>query len=317
MPVVTGTNTPKVTTPPATGPANSLGCKAFQKDVTLSGIVAGKVEPLAKGAPKSEAVKTAQCALFSLGFLAKRNGVDGAFGPGTEAAVKAFQAKAGIEETGKLDATTLKALDKAGAAQISQLKSQTAPAGSKRDKYEIVADISNSGHTRLYVVGKDGKVAARYLTSPGRAEFPTQGTKFTVPDVMVRQPWNPPKSAWAANSKQVPPGIDNPMGIMKLSLGNYSQYIHGIPPSEEPELGKAASHGCLRMSGSNILELGEKYAEAGTNVTINRDARRGNELEAKFEETFGAQDRPTDAGREYMFGYVSGELGQGQHYSPK
>ena len=36
-------------------------------------------------------------------------------------------------------------------------------------------------------------------------------------------------------------------------------------------IGHAASHGCLRMSGSNILELGEKYAEAGTDITINRD----------------------------------------------
>ena len=252
-PVVTGSTTPKVTTPANTGPATTLGCKAFQNDATLRGIAAGKLDALAKGAPKSEAVKTAQTALFSLGYLAKRNGIDGAFGPGTEASVKAFQAKAGVPETGKLDTQTLQALDKASAAQIATLKAATLPAGSKRDKYEIVADISNSGHTRLYVVGADGKIAARVLTSPGRAEFPTQGTKFTVPDAFVRKQWTPPASKWAANSQPVPPGIDNPMGIMKLSLGAYSEYIHGIPASEEPELGHAASHGCLRVSGSNIL----------------------------------------------------------------
>ena len=71
----------------------------------------------------------------------------------------------------------------------------------------------------------------------------------------------------------------------------------------------------MRMSGCNILELGEKYAEAGTKVTINRDARKGAELETKFEEIYG-KDRPTDAGREYLFGYASGELGQIQHYKP-
>jgi lipoprotein-anchoring transpeptidase ErfK/SrfK len=257
----------------------------------------------------------AQTAHFSLGFNQPRAGLDGSFGPGTETAVKAFQASAGVVQSGTIDAATLKALDKASSAQIATLKSQTKGDDAKRQNFRIVADISDPTKTRLYVLGKNDEVTARYLTSPGRAEFPTQGSHFKVSDVMTRTAWNPPNSGWAANAKPIPPGLDNPMGLTKLSLGAYSQYIHGIPVSEEAELGHAASHGCLRMSGSNVLELSEKYAGTGSDITINRDRSLSTKLEAGYQAAH-LSDKPTDAGREYLFGYLSGELGSTRHYSP-
>ena len=315
MPVTTGPRGPAAVTTPSTGGGQPVASLAFKNDPTLVKLATGGVPPLAKGAPKSETIKTVQLALYSLGYLKPRAGIDGSFGPGTETAVKAFQAKANLAQTGQVDANTLKALDKAATSQISTLKAQTKQQGSKAPAFRVVADISDPKKTRLYVLGKNDEIAARYLTSPGRAEYPTHGDHFKVQDAMVRKPWNPPNSAWAANAKPIPPGVDNPMGILKLSLGQYSQYIHGIPASEEPELGHAASHGCMRMSGSNILELGEKYAEAGTDVTVNRDRAQSAKLEAKYAAAH-VEDRPTDAGREYLFGYVSGELGAQQHYTP-
>jgi peptidoglycan hydrolase-like protein with peptidoglycan-binding domain len=262
---------------------------------------------LKRGANGAE-VEELQQQLTQLGFEVE---VDGDFGATTEAAVKAFQASANLKQTGTIDGNTLKALDTAASKQIATLKSQTPPDGSKKDKFRIVADISDPTTTRLYILGKNDQVAARYLTSPGRAEFPTQGDHFKVQDVLPRQPWNPPNSAWAAKAQPIPGGIDNPMGILKLSMGAYAQYIHGIPVGEEKDLGHAASHGCMRMSGSNILEVGEKFAEAGTDITINRDKTLSAKLKASYDAA-GAKDRPTDAGREYMFGYVSGELGSYQ-----
>lgn len=307
MPNVSGvrSTTPVTSTAGASGP---LSCGAFKKDPALAGIVSGAVPALKKGDPKSESVKTAQAALFSLGFIAQRKGIDGSFGPGTEAAVKAFQAKNGVVQSGQLDSATLKAIDAAAGKQIATLKGQTKGDDAKRNQFHIVADISDPTKTRIYVLDQNDQLQARYLTSPGRAEFPTQGNGFKVTDVLTRQPWNPPNSGWAAGAKQIPPGLDNPMGLTKLSLGAYSQYIHGIPASEEPELGHAASHGCLRMSGSNVLELSEKYAGTGSDVKINRDRALSTSLEAKFQAAH-ASDRPTDAGREYLFGYMSGELG--------
>jgi lipoprotein-anchoring transpeptidase ErfK/SrfK len=311
MPV--GTVGPSGPLSPVSGGGSTapLGCKAFTSDPTFAKILSGATPPLGKGT-KSDAAKTMQVALFSLGFIKARGGIDGNFGPGSETALKAFQKSAGVKESGQLDPATLKALDKASSTQIAKLKAATLPQGSKKGTFRIVADISDPTKTRLYVLGKNDQVQARYLTSPGRAEYPTQGNHFNVTDVLPRQPWNPPNSSWAANAKPIPPGVDNPMGILKLSLGAYSEYIHGIPVSEEAELGHAASHGCMRMSGSNILELGEKFAEAGTDVTVNRDRSKSAALEASFQSAHLA-DRPTDAGREYLFGYVSGELGSVQH----
>ena len=308
------TTGPAPITAAGTTPSGALGCKAFQADPSLAKVATGALPPIGKGA-KGSTVQNLQAALFSLGFIKPRAGVDGSFGPGTETAVKAFQASANLKQTGAIDGNTLKALDKAASAQISTLKGQTLPDGSKKQNFRIVADISDPANTRLYVLGKNDEVAARYLTSPGRAEFPTQGDHFKVQDVLPRQPWNPPNSSCAAKSKPVPGGIDNPMGILKLSMGAYSQYIHGIPVSEEKELGHAASHGCMRMSGSNILEVGEKFAEAGTDITINRDQTLSAKLRASYDAA-GARDRPTDAGREYVFGYVSGELGEVKHNLP-
>lgn len=302
--------------PPATGGTTAaLGAKAFSADPQLTKIAAGAAPPIAKGAPKSTTVQNVQAALYSLGFIKPRGGIDGAFGPNTEKAIKEFQASKNLAQTGTLDGNTLKALDKAATAQIATLKSQSQPDGKKADAFRIVADISDPKNTRLYVLDKNDEVVSRYLTSPGRAEYPTKGDHFKVTDVLPRKAWNPPNSGWAQGAKPIPPGIDNPMGILKLSLGAYAQYIHGIPVGEEKDLGHAASHGCMRMSGSNILELGEKYAGAGSDITINRDKNLSKKLGAAYAAA-GTQDRPTDAGREYMFGYVSGELGTVTKYTP-
>lgn len=306
---------PAPVTPASGGTTSSLGSKAFASDPMLTRLAAGAIPPIARGAPQSTSVQNVQAALYSLGFIKPRGGIDGKFGPGTEASIKAFQASANLKQTGTLDGNTLAAIDKKALAQISTLKAQTLPDGSKRGKFRVVADISDPTKTRLYVLGKNDEVAARYLTSPGRAEFPTQGDQFKVQDVFPRKAWNPPNSSWAAAAKPIPGGIENPMGILKLSLGQYAQYIHGIPVSEEKDLGHAASHGCMRMSGSNILELGEKFAEAGTDIRINRDKNLSKKLQQSYDSA-GAADRPTDAGREYMFGYVSGELGVTTHYTP-
>ena len=69
-------------------------------------------EPLAKGA-KGEAVEALQEQLIHLGYLT--GSADGDFGPRTEAALFAFQAAAGLEETGIADADTMEALLSPGA----------------------------------------------------------------------------------------------------------------------------------------------------------------------------------------------------------
>ncbi len=282
MPVNGPTGAGAVTGVSGPGASSALGCAAFKNDPTLAKLAAGGVPPIAKGAPKSDAVKTMQVALFSLGYLKPRTGIDGAFGPGTEAAVKAFQAKAGLAQSGKLDANTLQALDKAAVVADRHPEGADAAgraASAARSRWWPTSPTRPRRASTCW----ERTTRCRRATSPRRAarSSPPRATTSSVQDVLPRQPWNPPSSSWAAKAKPVPPGVDNPMGILKLSLGAYSEYIHGIPAGEEAELGHAASHGCLRMSGSNVLELGEKYAEAGTDVTINRDRGAGRQARAR------------------------------------
>ena len=123
---------------------------------------------------------------------------------------------------------------------------------------------------------------------------PTTGTNFTVTRAIFRPTWTPPKSAWAANLKFQPAGINNPMGLLKLDLGGYSEFIHGVPKSEEANLGKAASHGCLRISTANVLYLFQHYAGAGTTVTINRNLALSNQWAAQFTAAGGKDHVITD-----------------------
>ncbi|MCA3012443.1 MAG: peptidoglycan-binding protein [Myxococcaceae bacterium] len=64
--------------------------------------------PLSRGA-QGDGARAVQYGLARLGFSV--GVVDGRFGPGTERGVKAFQASAGLSQTGVVDAATLGALD--------------------------------------------------------------------------------------------------------------------------------------------------------------------------------------------------------------
>jgi len=55
----------------------------------------------------------------------------------------------------------------------------------------------------------------------------------------------PAGSAWAANSKPIPPGPGNPLGTRWMGLSAPGVGIHGTP--DAASIGYSASHGCIRM----------------------------------------------------------------------
>jgi peptidoglycan hydrolase-like protein with peptidoglycan-binding domain len=294
----------------ATDPAR-LDSRRFAADPAFAPIAAG-ASTLARGA-RGPSVEKLQWTLVSLGYDLP-HGADASFGGETEAALRAFQRASQLPETGRLDKTTLLALDDAASAKVAELRALSPAPEEKALRYRVVVDLERC---RVYVLerGTDRPVAS-YLTSPGRPEYPTRGDHFTLQGTQVMGWWRPPSgSAWAAGLAPAPPGIENPMGICKLSFGAYAQYFHGIPKSEERELGRPASHGCCRMSGANILEFHERYAGAGTDVVLIRDRARSDALARKFAEA-GVGDRPITAGREYTAPYLYGEMGFNEVLEP-
>lgn len=260
-----------------------------------------------------ELARRVQWTLFSLGYADVIGRPDGHFGPKTEAAVRSYQRDANLLETGVVDRETLAKLEADAHRRSIELRALSPSPADKVGRYRIVIDMVAC---RLCVVECGTNAPkAMYLTSPGTSEHPTHGDHFTVRRTAVMSAWNPPPSAWAADLKSVGGGVDNPMGMCKLDLDAHTQFIHGIPKEEEPELGHAASHGCLRVSGANILELHERFAGAGTNVALIRDPAESAALLARFAAA-GVAVRSITEGRCYVAPYLYGEMGTNERLMP-
>jgi lipoprotein-anchoring transpeptidase ErfK/SrfK len=45
------------------------------------------------------------------------------------------------------------------------------------------------------------------------------------------------------------------MGTTKIGINYPGVFMHGVPPGEYGSIGTAASHGCMRMMPSAVLDL--------------------------------------------------------------
>ncbi len=98
------------------------------------------------------------------------------------------------------------------------------------------------GHRRL----------RRYRVAVGDREHPTPTGSFEITRVEWNPWWVPPASEWAAGDTMMAPGPRNPMGRVKLYFRDL-YFIHGTP--ELGTLGRAASHGCVRLSNAASVQL--------------------------------------------------------------
>ncbi|MEX2281998.1 MAG: L,D-transpeptidase [Gemmatimonadota bacterium] len=97
-----------------------------------------------------------------------------------------------------------------------------------------------------------GQLTRSYPVSVGARGYQTPAGQYRVSRVVWNPWWHPPDSKWARGRKPTAPGPTNPMGRIKLQFANLL-YIHGT--TEEGRLGVPASHGCIRMSNSDLIEL--------------------------------------------------------------
>ena len=103
-----------------------------------------------------------------------------------------------------------------------------------------------SNQLYLYRVGTNVKVMREFHVATGRSEYPTPLGKFEIVTKWLNPWWYPPAgSAWAADSKPIPPGPGNPLGTRWMGLSAPYVGIHGTP--DAASIGYSASHGCIRM----------------------------------------------------------------------
>ncbi|MBI4412336.1 MAG: L,D-transpeptidase family protein [Deltaproteobacteria bacterium] len=64
--------------------------------------------------------------------------------------------------------------------------------------------------------------------------------------------WFPPPSPWAKGAEPTPPGPQNPLGVVKMDMGE-AIFLHGT--NKEWSIGHPASHGCMRMKNADARNL--------------------------------------------------------------
>jgi lipoprotein-anchoring transpeptidase ErfK/SrfK len=93
---------------------------------------------------------------------------------------------------------------------------------------------------------EDGQVKKVYSVAVGKPSTPSPTGTFTI----ERRVMNP---TYHHNGKTVLPGPGNPVGTRWMGLSKHGYGIHGT--NEPNSIGKAASHGCIRMAKADLEEF--------------------------------------------------------------
>jgi lipoprotein-anchoring transpeptidase ErfK/SrfK len=118
--------------------------------------------------------------------------------------------------------------------------------------------VSETDHS-VVALAPDGSVIARYPATVGSQHDPLPVGSWKINGVS----WNPsftynPDLFWDSEpgdeKARLPPGPNNPVGVVWIDLSKPHYGIHGSP--EPATVGGSTSHGCIRLTNWDALELG-------------------------------------------------------------
>jgi hypothetical protein len=110
------------------------------------------------------------------------------------------------------------------------------------------------------------KLAEEYTVAVGQEGLETPEGLYSIETMEVEPTWNVPESDWAGSlaGQSIPPGPSNPLKARWMGIFEGAG-IHGT--EETSSLGTAASHGCVRMSIEDVIDLYDQV-EVGTPIYI-------------------------------------------------
>ncbi len=145
------------------------------------------------------------------------------------------------------------AVAQATRAQTGQQVSPMSPVqGTTTNNRLIVVSIPD----RKLVLMENGTVKRAYPVAVGKPSTPSLAGRLTI----VRRVSDP---TYSHHGKVVAPGPKNPVGSRWMGLSVKGYGIHGT--NEPNSIGKAASHGCIRMAKADLEEL---YALVATGDAV-------------------------------------------------
>jgi lipoprotein-anchoring transpeptidase ErfK/SrfK len=132
------------------------------------------------------------------------------------------------------------------------------------DKYPKIVVVNKAATSvTLYERLKPVKTYQVAVGSPG---YPTPSGRFAIQNKQVDPVWNVPNSDWAGDlaGRSIPPGPQNPLKARWMGIYGGAGF-HGT--ADVGSIGSAASHGCVRMSVPDVIDLYERV-EVGTPVFV-------------------------------------------------
>ena len=127
-------------------------------------------------------------------------------------------------------------------ARPASAQPSTALAAQNQPKRRVVISIP---HRKLALI-ENGAVKKVYPVAVGAAKSPSPAGMFEVKNRLVKPTYYHPGKVIAA-------GADNPLGTRWIGLSSKGYGIHGT--NIESSIGKAASHGCIRMHRKDLEDL--------------------------------------------------------------
>jgi hypothetical protein len=110
------------------------------------------------------------------------------------------------------------------------------------------------GENKLYLYN-DGEITNSWDVATGQPEYMTPTGVYSITEKRYLPTWiNPAPDTWGADlPAEIPPGPDNPLGLRALNWSAPAIRFHGTEATYS--LGYNASHGCVRMSNTEVTQL--------------------------------------------------------------
>ena len=150
----------------------------------------------------------------------------------------------------------------------------------------------DASRQRVKAYGEGDKLIAIFPATVGSVDRPTPKGEFKVTKISENPVYNYDpalhlRGVHVDEKLNIPPGPNNPVGSVWIELSADGYGIHGTP--EPDKISKSASHGCIRLTNWDALELA-KHLSRGTVVVIEEGEKTGS-LEVP---SLGSQQVATD-----------------------
>ena len=132
----------------------------------------------------------------------------------------------------------------------------------------VVVSKSESVRSRLRCVGNPAGLLCRHHRQRARsaADRRLEGQRRTAqPEVPLQPEPLLGRQGRSDEKATLPPGPNNPVGLVWIDLSKEHYGIHGTP--EPGKVGHAESHGCIRLTNWDALELAS-MVKPGTPATL-------------------------------------------------